>query len=44
LKEHPAIVNIVMGLFLGGFSVLLFTDTNANRKLWQSLLLRVPSR
>ena len=32
----------VAGLFLAGFSVLLFTDTNANRKLWQTLLLRVP--
>lgn len=42
LKQNPAIVYIVAGLFLAGFSVLLFTDTNANRKLWQTLLLRVP--
>ena len=42
LKQNPAIVYIVAGLFLAGFSVLLFTDTNANRRLWQTLLLRVP--
>ena len=42
VKQNPAIVHIVAGLFLAGFSVLLFTDTNANRKLWQTLLLRVP--
>ena len=42
LKQNLAIVQIVLGLFLAGFSVLLFTDTNANRKLWQTLLLRVP--
>lgn len=42
LKQNPAIEYIVAGLFLAGFSVLLFTDTNANRKLWQTLLLRVP--
>ena len=42
LKRYPAIEYIVAGLFLAGFSVLLFTDTNANRKLWQTLLLRVP--
>ncbi len=42
LKQNPAIVYFVAGLFLAGFSVLLFTDTNANRKLWQTLLLRVP--
>jgi len=42
VKQNPAIVYIVAGLFLAGFSVLLFTDTNANRKLWQTLLLRVP--
>ncbi|HKQ22957.1 MAG TPA: hypothetical protein VJT81_00765 [Burkholderiales bacterium] len=42
VKQNPAIVYIVGGLFLAGFSVLLFTDTNANRKLWQTLLLRVP--
>ena len=42
LKQNPAIVYIVAGLFLAGFSVLLFTDTNANRKLWQTILLRVP--
>jgi hypothetical protein len=42
LKQNPAIVYIVAGLFLAGFSVLLFTDTNANRKLWQTLLFRVP--
>ena len=42
LNQNPAIVQIVVGLFLAGFSVLLFTDTNANRKLWQTLLLRVP--
>jgi hypothetical protein len=42
LKQNPAILYIVAGLFLAGFSVLLFTDTNANRKLWQTLLLRVP--
>ena len=35
-------MHIVAGLLLAGFSVLLFTDTNANRKLWQTLLLRVP--
>src|SRR4051812_17094166 len=42
LKQNPAIVQVVAGLFLAGFSVLLFTDTNANRKLWETLLLRVP--
>src|SRR3954470_20459350 len=42
LKQNPAIVQIVAGVFLAGFSVLLFTDTNANRKLWQTLVLRVP--
>ena len=42
VKQNPAIVYFVAGLFLAGFSVLLFTDTNANRKLWQTLLLRVP--
>ena len=42
LKQNPGIVYFVAGLFLVGFSVLLFTDTNANRKLWQTLLLRVP--
>jgi hypothetical protein len=42
LKQNPGIVYLVAGLFLAGFSVLLFTDTNANRKLWQTLLLRVP--
>lgn len=42
LKQNPAIVYIVAGLSLAGFSVLLFTDTNANRKLWQTILLRVP--
>lgn len=42
LKQNPAIVYLVAGLFLAGFSVLLFTDTNANRKFWQTLLLRVP--
>ena len=42
LNQNPAIVYIVAGLFLAGFSVLLFTDTNANRKLWQTILLRVP--
>ena len=42
LKQNPAILQIVAGLFLAAFSVLLFTDTNANRKLWQTLLLRVP--
>ena len=42
VKQNPAIVYIVAGLFLAGFSVLLFTDTNANRKLWQTLVLRVP--
>ena len=42
LKQNPAIVYCVAGLYLAGFSVLLFTDTNANRKLWQTLLLRVP--
>jgi len=42
LKQNPGIVYLVAGLFLAGFSVLLFTDTNLNRKLWQTLLLRVP--
>ena len=42
LKQNPGIVHLFAGLFLAGFSVLLFTDTNANRKLWQTLLLRVP--
>ena len=42
LKQNPMIVYFVAGLYLVGFSVLLFTDTNANRKLWQTLLLRVP--
>ena len=42
LKQNPGVVYVIAGLFLAGFSVLLFTDTNANRKLWQTLLLRVP--
>ena len=42
VKQNPGSVYLVAGLFLAGFSVLLFTDTNANRKLWQTLLLRVP--
>jgi len=42
LKQNPAIVYCVVGLYFAGLSVLLFTDTNANRKLWQTLLLRVP--
>ena len=42
LKQYPGIGYLVAGLYLAGFSVLLFTDTNANRKLWQTLLLRVP--
>lgn len=42
LKQNPGIMYVAAGLFLAGFSVLLFTDTNANRKLWQTLLLRVP--
>ena len=42
LKQYPGIMYVVAGLFLAGFSVLLFTDTNANRKLWQTLVLRVP--
>ena len=42
VKHNPGIVYIVVGLFLAGLSVLLFRDTNANRKLWQTLLMRVP--
>jgi len=42
LKQNPGIVYVAAGLLLAGFSVLLLTDTNANRKLWQTLLLRVP--
>ena len=42
LKQYPAIMYFVAGLYLAGLSILLFTDTNANRKLWQTLLLRVP--
>ena len=42
LKQNPGIVYVAAGMLLAGFSVLLFTDTNANRNLWQTLLLRVP--
>jgi hypothetical protein len=42
LQQNPGIVPIVAGLFVAGLSILLFTDTNANRKLWQTLLLRAP--
>jgi type II secretory pathway component PulF len=42
LKQNPGFVYIAAGMLLAGFSVLLFTDTNANRNRWQTLLLRVP--
>jgi hypothetical protein len=42
LKQNPGIVYVAAGLLLAGFSVLLFTDTNANRNRWQTFLLRVP--
>ncbi len=42
LKQYPGIVYAAAGLLLVGFSVLLFTDPGAHRKLWQTLLLRVP--
>ncbi|HEV8646039.1 MAG TPA: hypothetical protein VGR01_10770 [Burkholderiales bacterium] len=42
LKQNPGIVYIAAGMLLAGFSVLLFTDTDANRNRWQTLLLRVP--
>jgi len=42
LKQNPGIVYVAAGLLLAGFSVLLFTDTDANRNRWQTLLLRVP--
>ena len=42
LKQYPGIVYAAAGLLLVGFSVLLFTDPGAQRKWWQTLLLRVP--
>jgi NADH:ubiquinone oxidoreductase subunit 6 (subunit J) len=42
LQQNPGIVYVAAGMLLAGFSVLLFTDTNANRNRWQTLLLRVP--
>lgn len=42
LKQNPGIVYVAASLLLLGFSVLLFTDPGAQRKLWQTLLLRVP--
>jgi hypothetical protein len=42
LKQYPEIMYVAAGLLLVGFSVLLFTDPDANRNLWQTLLLRVP--
>jgi hypothetical protein len=42
LQQNPSIVYVAAGLYLIGFSVLLFTDLNANRNWWQTLLLRVP--
>src|SRR5258708_18762711 len=42
LQQNPGIVYVAAGLLLAGVSVLLFTDTNANRNRWQTLLLRVP--
>jgi hypothetical protein len=42
LKQNPGIVHIAAGMLLAGFSVLLFTDLDANRNRWQTLLLRVP--
>jgi len=42
LEQYPGIVYAAAGVLLVGFSVLLFTDPGAHRKLWQTLLLRVP--
>lgn len=42
LKQYPGVVYVAAGLLLLGFSVLLFTDAGAQRKLWQTLLFRVP--
>ncbi|MGQ0579518.1 MAG: hypothetical protein ACT4PQ_11495 [Betaproteobacteria bacterium] len=42
LKQYPGIVYAAAGLLLVGLSVLLFTDSGAHRKWWQTLLLRVP--
>ena len=42
LKQNPGIVYVVVGLMLTGFSVLFFADPGSQRKLWQTLLLRVP--
>jgi len=42
LKQNPGIVYVAAGMLLVGFSVLLFTDLDANRNRWQTLLLRVP--
>jgi hypothetical protein len=42
LTQNPGIVYVAAGMLLAGFSVLLFTDTNANRNRLQTLLLRVP--
>ncbi len=42
LKQYPGIVYAAAGLLLVGFAVLLFTDAGAHRKLWQTLLFRVP--
>lgn len=42
LQQHPGIVYAVAGLYLAGFSVLLFADPGSQRKWWQTLLFRVP--
>jgi len=42
LQQNPGIVYIAGSLLLLGLSVLLFTDPGAQRKWWQTLLLRVP--
>ena len=42
LKQYPEIMYVAAGLLLVGFSVLLFTDPDANRNRWETLLLRVP--
>ncbi len=42
LQQNPGIVYIAASLLLLGLSALLFTDPGAQRKWWQTLLLRVP--
>lgn len=42
LQHYPGIVFVAAGLLLVGLSVLLFTDSGAQCKWWQTLLFRAP--